>query len=267
MRRTVYNSPNNPDDNQYSNSNDGTGGLPISQSDDGTGGLPEGWRRSTSPSDNPSPRLTTEEILEQQRIENKIRENNRRRRLEPSNGQAGGTENQWGNSAGAFSRSVRPRIDSSQQCYLNFEPNGPIPVNQDPNPIGDQNDMQQDTRSNNVQNQGSFNELAMDQTTTQKEVRSIFEEQIQIHNQAMQQHQQAMQYTNHQIREVLNETRVILDQIQVHADRPLTPIGHINLQEALSTPPNQIVPIRPVLVNRNPEKMGRESQGGREDHG
>ena len=100
MRRIVYNSPNSPD-NQDSNQNDGTGGLP------------EGWQpRSPSPSDNLQPRLTMEEMREQQRIENQIRED-RRRRLEPSNGQAGGTEQQWGNGAGAFDRSVRSKISEA----------------------------------------------------------------------------------------------------------------------------------------------------------
>ncbi len=106
MRRTVYNSPNSPD-NQDSNQNDGTGGLPTSPSNDGTGGLPEGWRsRSPSERHNLPPELTREEMREQQRIANQIRED-RRRPLEASNGQAGGTEQQLG-----YFRRVRQRIDS-----------------------------------------------------------------------------------------------------------------------------------------------------------
>jgi hypothetical protein len=93
MKRTVYNSPS---DNQDSNQNDGTGGLP------------EGRGRSPSPRDNLPPELTREEILEQQRIESQIREMNRRRLNErPSNGQAGGTE-QWEDF-----RNVKPRYVSN----------------------------------------------------------------------------------------------------------------------------------------------------------
>jgi hypothetical protein len=90
MRRTVYNSPS---DNQDSNQNDGTGGLP------------EGWQpRSPSPSENLPPELTREEMLEQRRIESQIRQMNRRGLREgPSNGQAGGTE-QWEDF-----RNVKPR--------------------------------------------------------------------------------------------------------------------------------------------------------------
>ena len=96
MKRNVYNRPNSPNDNTDSNQNDGTGGLP------------EGWQpRSPSPSDNLQPRLTMEEMREQQIIENQIRED-RRRPLEPSNGQAGGTEQQLGDF-----RRVKPRIDSN----------------------------------------------------------------------------------------------------------------------------------------------------------
>ena len=271
MRRTVYNSPNSPD-NQDSNQNDGTGGLPG------------GWQlRSPSERHNLPPELTREEMREQQRIENQIREY-RRRRLEPSNGQAGGTEQRWGNGAGAFPRVVRPRFDLS----LNPEPRDEMPVDQDTQPIGNQNDMgQEDARSNNVQDQRSFNELAMNQTNTQTEVRIIFEEQMQIHNQemrlhqlAMQQHQreiqrlqQEMQDTNHQTQEVLNQTREILHQIQEQANRSSTPIDHINLQGAPSTPPNQIVPIRLTheqiqqnqQINRNAENMGMIPRGPKED--
>ena len=107
MRRNVYNSPNIPNGNQDPNSNDGTGGLPTSPNGDGTGGLPESWQQgSPSPSDNPPPRLKMEEMREQQRIEYQIRED-RRRPLEASNGQAGGTEQQLG-----YFRRVRQRIDS-----------------------------------------------------------------------------------------------------------------------------------------------------------
>ena len=283
MRRNVYNSPNIPNGNQDPNSNDGTGGLPTSPNGDGTGGLPESWQqRSPSPSDNLPPRLTMEEMRKQQRIENQIMED-RRRPLEPSNGQAGGTEQRWGNGAGAFPRVVRPRFDLS----LNPEPRDEMPVDQDTQPIGDQNDMRQDARSNNVQDQRSFNELAMNQTNTQTEVRIIFEEQMQIHNQemrlhqlAMQQHQreiqrlqQEMQDTNHQTQEVLNQTREILHQIQEQANRSSTPIDHINLQGAPSTPPNQIVPIRLTheqiqqnqQINRNAENMGMIPRGPKED--
>ena len=273
MRRNVYNSSNSPNDNTDSNQNDGTGGLPG------------GWQsRSQSPSDNLQPRLTMEEMLEQQRIANQIRED-RRRRLEPSNGQAGGTEQRWGNGAGAFARAVRPRFDLS----LNPEPRDEMPVDQDIQPIGNQNDMgQEDARSRNVNDQENLNELAMNQTATQTEVRSIFQEQMQIHNQERQQHQQAMQQhlramqqhqlaiqdTNLQIQGVLNQTREILDQIQGQADRSSTPVDHINLQEPPLTPPNQIVPIRLTheqamqqnqQINRNAENMGMIPRGPKED--
>ena len=106
MSRNVYNSPNSPD-NQDSNQNDGTGGLPEGRQP-----------RSSSPSDNLPPRLTMEEMHEQKRIENQIREDRRRRFVGPSNGQAGGTERQWGDGAGAFTRAVRQRNDSNG---VNFE--------------------------------------------------------------------------------------------------------------------------------------------------
>lgn len=284
MRRNVYNSPNIPNGNQDPNSNDGTGGLPTSPNGDGTGGLPESWQQgSPSPSDNPPPRLTAQQMREQQRIEYQIRED-RRRPLEASNGQAGGTEQRWGNGAGAFARVVRPRFDLS----LNPEPRDEMPVDQDTQPIGNQNDMgQEDARSRNVNDQENLNELAMNQTTTQTEVRSIFQEQMQIHNQAMQQHQQemqqhhramqqhqqAMQDTNQQTQRVLDETREILHQIQEQANRSSTPIDHINLQGAPSTPPNQIVPIRLTheqiqqnqQINRNAENMGMIPRGPKED--
>jgi hypothetical protein len=103
MRRTVYNSPN---DNQDSNQNDRTGGLP------------EGWQpRSPSPSENLPPRLTIQELREQQAIQDKINQENRRRFAGPSNGEAGGA--MGGGAEGAFERYVRPRM-SSDSINIDF---------------------------------------------------------------------------------------------------------------------------------------------------
>jgi hypothetical protein len=109
-RRSVYNSQNpnnqNSPNNQDSNQNDGSGGLP------------EGWQpRSPSPSDNLPPRLTIQELQEQQAIQDKINQENTRRFARPSNGQAGGAMGDGAGGramgAGAFERYVRPRTNNN----------------------------------------------------------------------------------------------------------------------------------------------------------
>jgi hypothetical protein len=91
MRRSVYSSQNSPDDNK----NDGTGGLPQDRQP-----------RSPSPSDNPPPRLTEQQMRVQREIEDQIYRENRVRFAGPSNGEAGGTERQL-----EGFRRVKRRID------------------------------------------------------------------------------------------------------------------------------------------------------------